>query len=191
MTMHLWSRLRIFLGDGRGVAAVEFAFIAPVMILLYFGLAEFCQALMAERKAIRAASSVGDLIAQTEAITPTGSGGVDDVFAIAQTVMAPFPATSTRLKICVASLSGTTVNNALQVAVDWSRNSGDSSCPAKGSIYTQTPSDLIATGQSLIMSRVKYEYESPVKVLLKSNPTFDKIYYLRPRRSPKVVCSAC
>ena len=29
--------------DTRGGAAVEFAFLAPLMILIYFGMVEFCQ----------------------------------------------------------------------------------------------------------------------------------------------------
>ena len=41
---------RRFLGDRRGVSAIEFAFIAPVMILMYFGVAELTQGMMAERR---------------------------------------------------------------------------------------------------------------------------------------------
>ncbi len=44
-----------FRRDQRGVSAVEFAFIAPVLILFYFGLAEYTQALMAQRKTINTA----------------------------------------------------------------------------------------------------------------------------------------
>ena len=174
--------------DAGGAAAVEFAFIAPVMILFYFGMVEYCQAMMAERKAIRTASAVGDLIAQVDVITPSGAGGVDDIFQIAKTVMSPFPTSGSQLKVCVASL---TANAANQVIVDWSRNSGDSSCPAKASTYAGTPANLISAGQSLVMSRVKYEYTSPVKYLLKTNPTFTKTYYLRPRKSQTVACATC
>ena len=39
-----------FFRDRRGVAAVEFAFVAPVLILIYMGLAEVTMALMAERR---------------------------------------------------------------------------------------------------------------------------------------------
>lgn len=181
--------LRRLRRDRRGVTAVEFAFLAPVVILMYFGLAEYTQAMMAERKAIRTASAIGDLIAQVETITPTGTGGIDDVFAISSTIMSPFPTTSSVLKLCTASLTANA--NATVVTVDWSRNSGDTTCPVKASTYVGTPADLIAGGQSLIMARVKYEYASPVKYLLKTNPTFTKLYYLRPRKSSKVLCPSC
>ena len=43
--------LKRFSRDRRGSAAVEFAFIAPIMLLMYFGLAEMTQAMMASRRA--------------------------------------------------------------------------------------------------------------------------------------------
>ncbi|MCC7266817.1 MAG: pilus assembly protein, partial [Caulobacteraceae bacterium] len=36
--------------DIRGVSAIEFAFVAPVMILFYLGMAELTMGLMAERR---------------------------------------------------------------------------------------------------------------------------------------------
>ncbi|MDP2765777.1 MAG: pilus assembly protein, partial [Brevundimonas sp.] len=37
-------------GDERGVSAVEFAMLAPVLIAFYFGMAEFCQGFMAQKR---------------------------------------------------------------------------------------------------------------------------------------------
>ena len=176
-----------FVADRRGVAAVEFALIAPIMLLFYFGLAEFTQAMIAERKAIRTASAIGDLIAQNAEIAPTGAGGVSDVFDIATTLMKPFP-TGTKLKLCVASISA---DDKGKKTVDWSENKNDSTCPSEGSTNTTISSDLLAANQSVIMSRVIYSYASPVNEVLKVNPTFNKTYYLRPRRSAKVACDKC
>jgi Flp pilus assembly protein TadG len=181
------TRLGGFLKDRRGVAAVEFAMIAPIMLLFYFGLAEFTQAMIAERRAIRTASAIGDLVAQNSEITPTGAGGISDVFAIAETLMKPFP-TGTKLKLCVASISAD--QNGTKT-VDWSQNKNDGGCPAEKTKVTDISSDLLAANQSVIMSRVIYSYTSPVNQALKTNPTFTKTYYLRPRRSTKVECDAC
>lgn len=176
-----------FLRDRRGVAAVEFALIAPIMLLFYFGLAEFTQAMIAERKAIRTASAIGDLIAQNDEISPSGAGGVSDVFDIATTLMKPFP-TGSKLKLCVASISA---DDKGKKTVDWSQNKNDSTCPSKGSTNSTISSDLLAANQSVIMSRVIYSYTSPMNQTLKVNPTFTKTYYLRPRRSAKVACDNC
>jgi Flp pilus assembly protein TadG len=173
--------------DRRGVAAVEFAIIAPVMLVMYLGLAEFTQAMMAERRTIRIASAIGDMIAQNSEISPTGTGGISDVLDIANTLMRPYP-TGTALKLCVASI----VSDANgKEKVEWSRNENDSTCPAKGSTVSTLSGDLISANQSLIMSRVTYDYSGTLTETLKTNPTFTKTLYLRPRRSSKVVCEDC
>ena len=64
-------QLKHLIKDRRGAAAVEFAFIAPVMILMYYGLAELTQAMMADRRASHVASAIGDLVAQDTAINTT------------------------------------------------------------------------------------------------------------------------
>lgn len=182
------SRLGMrFALDRRGVAAVEFALIAPIMLLFYFGLAEFTQAMIAERKAIRTASAIGDLVAQNDAIAPTGAGGISDVFNIASVLMKPFP-TGTKLKLCVASVSADAQG---KKTVDWSKNQNDTTCPGQGPTTMVISSDLLAANQSVIMSRVIYSYTSPMNETLKVNPTFTKTYYLRPRRSSKVTCDKC
>lgn len=185
MASHL--HLGGFIKDRRGVAAVEFAMIAPIMLLFYFGLAEFTQAMIAERRAIRTASAIGDLVAQNSEITATGAGGISDVFAIAETLMKPFP-TGTNLKLCVASISSD--QNGTKT-VDWSQNKNDSTCPAEKAKITTISTDLLAANQSVIMSRVIYSYTSPVNQALKANPTFTKTFYLRPRRSTVVQCETC
>jgi Flp pilus assembly protein TadG len=180
-------RLKRLSRDERGVSAVEFALIAPVLILFYFGLAEATQVMMAERKVVHTASAVGDIVAQLTTTTPTE---LDDFFSMAGTLMTPFPA-STQLKICVASISADATSGAM--TVDWNRVKNSATCPAKGSAVASTavPANLIDKGQSAIMARATYTYTGPTNMVIKTNPTFTKTFYLRPRISNKVVCSAC
>ena len=72
-----------FWRDRRGAAAVEFAFIAPVLIIMYCGLAELSQAMMAQRRASNVASTIGDLVAQS---TQTGPTMIGDIFNIGNTI---------------------------------------------------------------------------------------------------------
>jgi Flp pilus assembly protein TadG len=48
--MHMTRRLSRFWRDRRGVSAVEFALIAPVLMIFYFGMAELTEAMMAQRR---------------------------------------------------------------------------------------------------------------------------------------------
>lgn len=60
------STLR-FLRDRQGVAAIEFAFIAPVLLLLYFGTVDITNWYMAHRRLVVAGSTIADLTTQNGA----------------------------------------------------------------------------------------------------------------------------
>lgn len=172
--MRLFRRLA---RDKRGVSAVEFALIAPALIAFYFGLAELTQAMMAERRASHAASSIGDLVAQS---TQISDSTITDIFTIAKAVMSPFPTTT--LKMRVTSI---VADSAVSPKVAWSKGDG---LTALGEGSTQTvPSGLISVaGDSVIMSEVQYSYDSPVDYFVPNAVTFNKKFYLRPRKSDKV-----
>lgn len=169
----LFQRLR---GDRRGVSAVEFALLAPVMIAFYFGSAEFCQGYMAEKRMGHVAAAVADLVAQSDAVT---SSQVSDYFQIGALVIKPFSATP--LKQRVSSL---TRNTSGVVKVDWSQGSG-MTARTTGATVT-IPTGLIANGESVIMTEATYDYDSPVDYLMPSITRFSHTYYLRPRTVEKV-----
>ena len=65
----LWRPFRRFAKDARGVSAVEFALILPLMLTLYLGGNELTHALTIARKVTHATSSLGDLVTQTKAVS--------------------------------------------------------------------------------------------------------------------------
>ena len=97
---------RRFAGDRRGVAAVEFALILPLMIAMYFGALEITDALTANRRVTLATQTVGDLVAQSAVIT---DHDMTDIFAATAAVMAPFDAS--KLKMRVTSVVADSNNN--------------------------------------------------------------------------------
>lgn len=163
--------------DRRGVSAVEFALIAPAMIAFYFGLAEITQALLAERKAGHAASAIGDLVAQSSSVS---GEDLTDIFAIAETIMDPYPTTTLQMRV-----SSVTADAGGTPKVDWSSASGMTALTA-GSTVTGIPSGVVSAGQSVVMSEVTYSYDSPVDFMVPSGVTFNRKFYLRPRKSDQV-----
>lgn len=98
---------RSFLTDRRGVAAIEFAFILPILITLYFGLFELTRMTELSRKATLYARSVADLTGQLPAQTPgkaaaTSAEDVEAIFDGAEAILAPFP--STNVSVIVSAL---------------------------------------------------------------------------------------
>ena len=73
----LLASLRALSRAREGLAAVEFAFIAPIMILLFFGVVEGSAAYSANRKVLLSANTLADLVAQETAIT---KDNLDDLF---------------------------------------------------------------------------------------------------------------
>ena len=72
--------------DTRGLSAVEFALILPVMITMYMGAVEFSHALTIDRRVTSVASSAADLAAQSKQVT---SDSVTDIFTAANSIMQP------------------------------------------------------------------------------------------------------
>ena len=102
--------------DIRGVAALEFALLVPILCLLYVGMAEVTQGAMAERRTAHTASTIGDLVAQSSSVT---QAGVTQVFSIGAAIVYPYPTDSLKMRITsvVADAQGKTT-------VVWSQGSG-------------------------------------------------------------------
>ena len=61
--------IKKYLLDREGIAAIEFVFVAPIMIGMYFGLAEISTAISADRRISHATNVAGDLTTQAAVIT--------------------------------------------------------------------------------------------------------------------------
>lgn len=173
---------RSFIRDRSGVAAVEFALIAPVLILIYMGLAEVTMALMAERRAGHAAAVVADLIAQDTLTTRTE---IDDVFAVAEEILSPFAAGGMKVRATAVKADA-----AGSPKVVWSHGKGFSGY-AKGSTVTTLPEGLVEAHDTLIMSEMTYSFNSPVKYVIPDAMNFRHQYFLRPRKLEMVACKDC
>lgn len=166
--------LRRFGGDTRGVSAVEFALILPVMVTIYLGSVDVTQILTADRKVTNVASSLADLVAQS---TQIADSEVQNVFNAAMAIMDPLP-TGT-LSVIVTSV---VMDENQNTVVDWSEAS-NASAYSQGQGIT-VPTGIIDAGSSVIMAEVNYTYTSPVVTLVAGGAIdLEDKFYLRPRRS--------
>lgn len=79
-----------FAREARGVAAVEFAFIAPIMILLFVGTIELSAGISTNRKLSRVSSAVSDLITQSQSLT---QNDIVSIMDISSKIMYPYKET--------------------------------------------------------------------------------------------------
>ena len=164
-----------------GTVAIEFAFIAPILILLFLGTVEVCNALICREKVTTLAASAADLVAQDSTITDSQ---ISDIFAALNAVVYPYPTGSAQ--IIITSIKPDP-NHAGQYVVDWSR-AQNASAHAAGANIT-VPAGLVTSGSSVILAEVSYSYTSPTSSVITGPITFSDSFYARPRRSATVTMS--
>ncbi len=177
-------RLKAFADDRRGVSAIEFALVAPILIMAYLGLSELTLGMMASRKSSHLAATIGDLAAQSETLS---SANITDLFAIGSSMLQPFDTTGSKLKIRLTSVTMQTNN---QATVDWSAVQ-NMTAYTKGAPIAAITTTQIAAGQSLMMTEVEYDYTSPVGNFLPGQSAFKYTFYHHPRNGAMVTCPTC
>jgi Flp pilus assembly protein TadG len=177
--------LQRFRQDRRGVSAVEFALVAPLLILIFLGINELCKAMMVQRKVSHAASAIGDLVAQAPTMD---KDQIDQIFAAGTATVVPFDSSLLNLR-----LTSITVDENNVAKVDWSRGKGMSALSKPESNF---PAGIATIkGESVIFAETSYTYSSPIQFeILGFKPItglqLGEQFYLRPRGT-KIPCSDC
>ena len=169
--------LRRLRADRRGVAAVEFAFIAPILILMYFGVAEFTQGMIVKRRVSHVASTIADL---TSRVTQVNAADTTDIFSVGRTIVAPLSTCSLKMRLTSLTSDGANVSR-----VDWSDASNWTTLTPNAVVVV--PAGVISANQSVIRADVQYTYDSPVHYLIPTGIVINQTYYLRPRLSTQVL----
>lgn len=179
MTKRARPSLFAYARDKRGVAAVEFALIFPVMAAILLGSVETSQLLEAKRKETNVAATVADLVAQEKSVD---NADMSNIFQGATMLLAPF--STATLRVVVTSVINDASNNPV---VDWSDGYNATARTVGASLPADFPDDVLVSGSSVIMAEVTYTYSSPYGWNVTGPITLHDVYYCRPRRSNTVV----
>jgi Flp pilus assembly protein TadG len=174
------------LRDDRGMAAVEFAMIVPIMAAMFIGTVEMSQAITVDRRVTQIASSTADLVAREKTIT---TAQLDNVMAIAAVLMRPYD--PTLLRITLVSI-GAKAGNAAVTKVCWSYNSpqGGANTYAPNQAYT-LPAGIVDAGGSVVVAEVKYNYTPLIfSYYMPGMTTLQDKFYLKPRVSSMIQFNA-
>ena len=165
-----------------GMAATEFALIAPVMLVLYFGVTEVADGLMASTKTSAIAATAADLAAQNDKLC---NAEMNDIFSALDAIMFPYP--TSNASVVISSLIDAGSN---QIKVAWS-DAHNGTPRTVGSIVT-IPTGLVTSGSggSVILAEVTYNYSSPAGQLIYGTFPMTAKFYLHPRRVSQVTRTA-
>ena len=183
--------------DRRGVAAVEFAFVAPLLLSMYFVTMEVSQAIETNKKVGRVASMVADLVTQQQTISKSELEAIMTIGESLLSALQPLEAENHHHR------DRDHRRATPKVKVFWSRKlvNGAFSAPAKGAITTCRRRST-RRGSFLVRVESSLDYKPVITWAAADKPTlgltaaFDNIsmketYYLRPRMSQQVTCTDC
>jgi Flp pilus assembly protein TadG len=191
------------LSDCRGIAAVEFAVIVPVMLTMFFGTVTFSSAVAIDRKITIFARAVSDITSQAPATTPKYAVTTDtllqNAFTAGLKIMMPYLQNSS--PSANATVSEIYVDSNSVARIVWSRAA---TLPPTGTqatlvvsgrnagdvVTTIVPPTLLQKQTFLIFSEINYLFKPAVNfgnLMPNAGVTLSDFAYSAPRQATCVV----
>jgi Flp pilus assembly protein TadG len=175
----IFGKIRELRKDKRGVSAVEFAFIAPVMVAAYLGGVEVSTAIAFNRKVTLASRALSDLVAQSQLITPTD---VTNIFAAANQVL--FPYNTQAVQMTVSSIK---IDGSRNMTVVWSEKNAHGAAHTNQDTQRLIPQELRLPNTSLTVSEVTFNYQPTFFEAVIPSISLNETAIMRPRLV-EIVC---
>jgi Flp pilus assembly protein TadG len=192
----IWRRARLsafsLLGDSRAVAAIEFAMIVPIMLVLFFGTVEFSSAVAVDRKVTLIARTLSDVTSQSQSVANADlSNFFNSGCAILYPYAGPPPCTKSNNPMTAVISELYVDKTTLKAKVQWSVGFQGGAALALDYVVATVPSALLVGDTYLIYSQVGYTYTPAVAYGLLPNAgiTLSDVAYTRPRQSACVYYS--
>jgi Flp pilus assembly protein TadG len=175
--------LHRFRDDRRGVSAVEFALVLPLMVILFMGVVQVSELASLKRKTTLVARATADLVAQAQSVN---QDDLDKVMEAGKAVLAPF--SDTPVKIRITSIK---IDNDKKTTVVWSKVNASSTDWGANTGSPTVDEALKVANSTLILSEVSYTHRPSAGYLLTgalslTNSTVTDKIYMRPRLSDEV-----
>lgn len=166
--------------DRRGAAAVEFALMMPMLLILVLGCVEIAQYVLLHQKLQRSATTVADLMTRN---ATWEAADVADMFEAVAHVATPFDMAANGVVI----MTGMTGRPDGNIELGWQRRgagalSAGSAIGGQGAVIAPPDGLTLAAGQTVVAAEVHFDYD-PIflSMLDRAEPLYYRIYF-RPRR---------
>ena len=201
--------------DCAGLAAVEFALVAPVMVVLLFGTIELGNAFRIQTRVNTATGQLAEQIAAQQAVTAPGGNLADICTGVAMNLL-PYATASFSADIVSGTndhpsnrVAGSTDSTTVGPYLDWENTS---SCPTTDStpmgangayaFANSSPSSMLTKsgtpatassdfgmGYSVIVVQTTYTYANVLPLFLGRSITFSAVAVARPRQNSEIMCT--
>ena len=157
--------------DDRGVSAVEFALLAPLMIGLYLGCAEISDGIGADRKVSLAAATLANLASE---VTSISTSDMTNILNASAAIITPYSASHLK-----ATLSCIRIDSQGRATVAWSATLNGTARTVGASITI--PSALAVPSSQLLFGEASYDYTPTVGYTITGTLTLSDKMYMAPR----------
>jgi len=170
-----------FVRNQDGIAAIEFAFIAPIMLFMYFGMAEVATAISVDRQISHSANVAGDLTTQIETVS---AAQMTEIMTATMMVMGIPVDKQDGVTVEIASYARAADDSLIKRGIATLKGVNGKDLP----VFDAADLDdrILSDTSGVVVARVNYIYE-PLK--LRYMPTeFDinETFMLKPRQSANV-----
>ncbi|MCO6186511.1 TadE/TadG family type IV pilus assembly protein [Rhizobium sp. L1K21] len=164
--------------DQRGVSAIEFALIFPILIVLFAGAVDLGQALMVHRKINQIVGTTTDIVSRDPSWT---ASKLDAVLKGASSIILPFKTSDLKLTVMVVD-----INSANQATVNWARGYNVDPPKYGDKSPVAIPADIVEPGVQLVTAEATYSLVTPFASLMQSLTgssayNYDRFSIMRPR----------
>jgi Flp pilus assembly protein TadG len=185
----LRARIRRFASERSGASAIEFAFLAPILIAIYISSFEITAGYSVSQKTLKAAGSIADIVTRQETVN---KAFLSEMIDAAESTIAPSPALGLKLKI-----TGVTIDSSGNAKVLWSWNESGGVPYTKGSTVN-VPADMKKPSSFMVRSELSVQHTmllffgGPTSLQPSSRSiTINREFYYRQRLGADVPCSDC
>ena len=188
--MSLGSSLRRYRGNETGIAALEFALVAPFLILLVFGGYELARYIVVQQKAEKMAYAISDLTSQYQTLT---SSDVATVFSATSQLMKPYAFSNDGLAILTSVYKDPTKS---KPTVSWQCKTSStlSSTSTVGAVNGNAtlPGGLVLDDKdNVIVSEIYYKFTPLFTTLWTSSFVIHRMAVYRPRLGSLTAVPGC
>ena len=185
----LRERVLRFGRERSGASAIEFAFLAPILIAIYISSFEITTGYSVSQKTLKAAGTIADIVTRQDSVD---KAFLSEMVDAAESTIAPSPALGLKLKI-----TGVTVDSSGNAKVLWSWNESGGTPYAKGTTV-DVPADMKKPNSFLVLSELAIQH---TVLLFFGSPgglehsdrtiTISREFFYRQRLGTDVPCSDC
>jgi Flp pilus assembly protein TadG len=180
MLARLAVRLGLFRRDARGIAAVEFALVAPVLVTMLVGAVDISRAVALNQRVGLVTQMVADLAARETQLT---AADVEAIYDIAQLAMAPYPTDTLKISIIPVMSAVDDAENTVVYPSTTNRPTYPAGSELPKCQAYPLAKDFLMANESVIVVETSYDYEPLWAKQVVAPITWQKKAYAKPRKA--------